>query len=87
LESIVWNEHRLQFIAGDIVKHFETRIAILEGKALIVYMSRRTCVDLYDQIIRISPEWHSEDDIEGASKVVMSGSSSDPLPSQLHIRN
>ena len=87
LEAIVGNEHRLQLIAADIVKHFEQRNAILDGKGMIVCMSRRICVDLYDEIIKIRPDWHSDDDTEGAIKVVMSGSSSDPLNYQPHVRN
>lgn len=87
LEAIVGNEHRLELIAADIVKHFETRNETLDGKAMIVCMSRRICVDLYAQIIKIRPDWHSEDDKEGTIKVVMTGSSSDPLNFQPHVRN
>jgi type I restriction enzyme R subunit len=87
LEAIVGNEHRLELIANDIVKHFESRNEILDGKAMIVCMSRRICVDLYAQIINIRPDWHSDDDTEGTIKVVMTGSSSDPLPFQPHVRN
>lgn len=87
LEAIVGNEHRLELIANDIVKHFESRNEILDGKAMIVCMSRRICVDLYAQIIKIRPDWHSDDDTEGAIKVVMTGSSSDPLNFQPHVRN
>lgn len=87
LEAIVGNQHRLSLIAADIVKHFEERNAILDGKAMIVCMSRRICVDLYDEIIKIKPDWHSDDDAEGTIKVVMTGSSSDPLNFQPHVRN
>lgn len=87
LEAIVGNEHRLSLIAKDIVAHFETRNAVLEGKAMIVCMSRRICVDLYDEIRKIRPEWHNDDDEQGTIKVVMTGSSSDPLNFQSHIRN
>lgn len=87
LEAIVCNQHRLSLIAADIVKHFEERNAILDGKAMIVCMSRRICVDLYDEIIKIRPDWHSNDETEGTIKVVMTGSSSDPLNFQPHIRN
>lgn len=87
LEAIVGNEHRLQLIAADIVKHFESRNEVLDGKAMIVCMSRRICVDLYAQIIKIRPDWHSDDDKEGTIKVVMTGSSSDPLNFQPHVRN
>lgn len=87
LEAIVGNQHRLSLIAADIVKHFEERNAILDGKAMIVCMSRRICVDLYAEIIKIKPDWHSNDDAEGTIKVVMTGSSSDPLQFQPHVRN
>ena len=87
LEAIVGNEHRLELIANDIVKHFESRNEILDGKGMIVCMSRRICVDLYAQIIKIRPDWHSDDDTDGTIKVVMTGSSSDPLNFQPHVRN
>jgi type I restriction enzyme R subunit len=87
LEAIVGNERRLALIAKDIVQHFESRNSVLDGKAMIVCMSRRICVDLYDQIKKIRPDWHSDEDTEGAMKVVMTGSSSDPLNFQLHVRN
>ncbi len=87
LEALVGNEHRIELIAADIVKHFESRNEVLDGKAMIVCMSRRICVDLYAQIIKIRPNWHSDDDNEGTIKVVMTGSSSDPLNFQPHVRN
>jgi type I restriction enzyme R subunit len=87
LESIVGNEHRLELIAQDIINHFESRNEVLDGKAMIVCMSRRICVDLYAQIIKIRPDWHSDEDTDGTIKVVMTGSSSDPLNFQSHIRS
>ncbi len=87
LEAIVGNPKRISLIAQDIVKHFEERNAILDGKAMIVCMSRRICVDLYAEIIKIKPDWHSDEETEGTIKVVMTGSSSDPLNFQPHIRN
>lgn len=87
LEAIVGNERRLELIARDIVHHFESRNSVLDGKAMVVCMSRRICVDLYDQIKKIRPHWHSDDDTEGTMKVVMTGSSSDPLNFQSHVRN
>jgi type I restriction enzyme, R subunit len=87
LEAIVGNPKRIALIAQDIVNHFESRNAILDGKAMIVCMSRRICVDLYSAIVKIKPEWHSDDDAEGVIKLVMTGSSSDPLPFQPHVRN
>lgn len=87
LEAIVGNEHRIELIAKDIVQHFESRDAVLDGKAMVVCMSRRICVDLYAAIEKIRPEWHSDDDTEGVIKVVMTGSSSDPESFQRHIRS
>ena len=87
LEAIVGNEDRLKKIAEDIVFHFENRNAVLEGKAMIVCMSRRICVELYEEIIKIRPQWHNDEDDKGEIKVIMTGSSSDPLNMQPHIRN
>lgn len=87
LEAIVGNPNRITKIAEDLINHFEQRSAILEGKALIVCMSRRICVDMYNEIIRLRPHWHSEEDNKGFIKVVMTGSSSDVLKMQPHIRN
>jgi len=74
-------------VARDIVEHFEKRLEALDGKAMIVCMSRRICVELYREITRLRPDWHDEDDARGAIKVVMTGSPSDPLDWQPHIRN
>ena len=87
LEAIVGNPNRIKKIADDLVFHFEQRNAVLDGKAMIVCMSRRICVELYEAIINIRPLWHSLDDDKGTLKVVMTGSSSDPLHMQPHIRN
>jgi type I restriction enzyme R subunit len=87
LEAIVGNPRRLALIAKDIVQHIEARNAVLDGKAMIVCMSRRICVDLYNEIVKIRPEWHHVDDNEGVVKVVMTGSSADPLHFQPHVRN
>ncbi|MCX8206687.1 MAG: type I restriction endonuclease subunit R, partial [Methanothrix sp.] len=86
-EAIVGTRKRLQMIAEDIVKHFEQRLETLDGKAMIVCMSRRICVDMYNEIIRLRPEWHDDDDTKGRIKVVMTGSASDPDEWQPHIRN
>lgn len=85
VEALVGAEKRLAMVAEDIVQHFEARVDALEGKAMIVCMSRRICVALYDQIIKLRPEWHSDEDDGGAIKVVMTGSASDPLAWQPHI--
>lgn len=87
LEAIVGNPNRLQKIAEDLVYHFEQRNAVLDGKAMIVCMSRRICVELYEAIIKIRPLWHSDDDDKGTIKVIMTGSSSDALNMQPHIRS
>lgn len=86
-EAIVGSEKRLQQVASDIVKHYEQRSEAFEGKGMIVCMSRRICVALFDAIIKIRPEWYSGEDDKGAIKVIMTGSSSDPLDWQEHIRN
>jgi type I restriction enzyme R subunit len=67
------------------VKHFEDRLASLDGKAMIVCMSRRICVAPYGAILKLRPEWHSDDDEAGAIKVVMTGAASDPASWQRHI--
>ena len=87
LEAIVGNPNRIEKIAQDIVYHFQQRTAILDGKAMIVCMSRRICVELYDAIIKLCPTWHSDDDDKGTIKVIMTGSSSDVASLQPHIRN
>lgn len=87
LEAIVGNPSRIKKIAEDLVFHFEQRNSVLEGKAMIVCMSRRICVELYEAIIIIRPLWHSDEDDKGTLKVIMTGSSSDALHMQPHIRN
>jgi type I restriction enzyme R subunit len=85
VEALVGAEKRLMLIANDLVKHFEARVAALDGKAMIVCMSRRICVELYEAIVKLRPQWHSDDDEAGAIKVVMTGAASDPLAWQSHI--
>ncbi|MDE0154026.1 MAG: type I restriction endonuclease subunit R [Gammaproteobacteria bacterium] len=87
LEAIVGAEKRLALVAQDIVAHFEARLEAMEGKAMIVCMSRRICVDLYRELVRLRPEWHHDDDDKGSLKVVMTGAASDPPDWQAHIRN
>ena len=87
LEAIVGSGHRLALVAQDIASHFEKRIEAMEGKAMVVCMSRRICIDLYRELIRLRPNWHQEDDDKGRIKVVMTGSASDPPDWQPHIRN
>ncbi len=87
LEMLVGDQRRLELIAADLVEHFERRLEAMDGKAMVVCMSRRICVDLYNEIIRLRPDWHSEDDAEGVLKIVMTGSASDLPEWQQHIRN
>jgi len=87
LEALVGTGKRLKLIAEDLVKHFEARLLVMDGKAMIVCMSRRICVELYKAIISIRPDWHHEDDDKGMIKIVMTGSASDPPEWQAHIRN
>jgi len=87
LEAIVGADKRVRLIAQDIVNHFEGRLEAMDGKAMIVCMSRRICVDLYNEIAALRPRWRSDDDKQGAIKIVMTGSASDPPEWQQHIRN
>ena len=87
LEAIVGAEQRLKLVARDIVAHYEQRLEALDGKAMIVCMSRRICIDLYRELVRLRPDWQHPDDDKGCLKVVMTGSASDPLDWQPHIRN
>ena len=87
LEALVGAENRIRLIARDLVEHFENRLAAMEGKAMVVTMSRRIAVALYRELVALRPAWHSEDDERGALKVVMTGSAADPLDWQPHIRN
>ena len=87
LEAVIGAEKRVKQIAKDIVAHFEQRLEALDGKAMVVCMSRRICIDLYRELARLRPDWHEDDDDKGSIKVVMTGSASDPLEWQPHIRN
>jgi type I restriction enzyme, R subunit len=87
LEAIVGFENRVKIIARDFVAHFEERLGAMDGKAMIVCMSRRICVDLYRELVALRPEWHDVEDEKGALKVVMTGSAADPADWQPHIRN
>ena len=87
LEAVVGSEKRLKLIAADIVEHFEARLEAMDGKAMVVCMSRRIVVELYREIVALRPDWHHTDDDRGAIKVVMTGSATDPLDWQPHIRN
>ncbi|MHB1736522.1 MAG: type I restriction endonuclease subunit R [Acidithiobacillus sp.] len=95
LEALVGDPKRLALIAEDLVQHYERRAEAMDGKAMVVCMSRRICVDLYDAIIRLRPDWDSapEDDLDAEKKqacvlkIVMTGSADDGPEWQPHIRN
>src|SRR6185312_721742 len=87
MEAIVGTERRLGTVAKDLVKHFEERLEAIDGKAMIVCMSRRICVDLYREIVKLRPTWHSENDDAGVLKIVMTGSATDGPEWQQHIRD
>ena len=87
LEAVAGAGPRLRLIARDIVSHFDRRLEAIDGKAMIVCMSRRICIDLYRELTRLRPGWHHEADGRGRIKVVMTGSASDPPDWQPHIRN
>ncbi len=85
VEALVGSENRLAMVAADLVRHFEDRVAAMDGKAMVVCMSRRICVALYQQIVAIRPDWRSDDDADGTIKIVMTGSAADPQAWQPHI--
>ena len=87
LEAVVGTEKRLGLIADDLVRHWAARLDALDGKAMIVCMSRRICFDLYEAIRKLRPDWHSEGDDKGVMKIVMTGAKSDPVEWQTHIRS
>ena len=87
LEAIVGAERRLALLARDIVSHFEDRLQAMDGKAIVVCMSRRICTELYRELVRLRPDWHDHDDSKGSIKVMMTGAASDPPVWQPHVRN
>ncbi|MDE2903677.1 MAG: type I restriction endonuclease subunit R [Chloroflexota bacterium] len=87
LEAVVGAEQRVSQIAEDIVAHFDQRLEVMDGKAMVVCMSRRICIDLYRELVRLRPGWRHDDDSRGSIKVVMTGAASDPVDWQPHIRN
>ena len=86
-EALAGTEKRLKLVAQDIVTHFGKRLEALDGKAMVVCMSRRICIDLYRELARLKSDWHHKDDNKGRLKVVMTGAASDPPDWQQHIRN
>ena len=87
LEAVVGAEKRVREIAEDLVTHYEQRLEAMHGKAMVVCMSRRICIALYRELVRLRPDWHDDDDGKGVVKVVMTGSATDPTDWQPHIRN
>jgi type I restriction enzyme, R subunit len=87
LEAVVGADKRIRLIAQDLVTHFEERLNAMDGKAMVVCMSRRICVELYNEIVKLRPAWADKDDARGMIKVIMTGSASDPPEWQEHIRN
>lgn len=87
LEAVVGSRKRIKQVAKDIVHHFEERLSVMDGKAMIVCMSRRICIDLHDEIKKLRPNWYDEDDAKGFMKVIMTGSANDPEGWQEHIRS
>ncbi|MBB6625091.1 type I restriction endonuclease subunit R [Clostridium gasigenes] len=85
MEAIVGSPNRIKQLALDIVKHYEEKSKTIKGKAMIVCMSRKICVNLYNEIAKIRPDWHSEDENKGKIKVVITGSSSDSEEIQKHV--
>lgn len=84
LEAMVGSEKRIQLIAKDVIEHFENRLAAMDGKGMFVAMSRRIAVELYEEIIKLRPQWHSDDINKGFIKVVMTAAASDPADFQRH---
>lgn len=88
LEKLVGAEPRLDAVVEDILTHFDARIEAMDGgKAMIVCMSRRICVEVYERIVAVRPDWHADEDAKGAVKVVMTGAAQDPAEFQPHIRS
>ncbi len=87
VEALVGADKRLNLVADDMLAHFDSRLRAMDGKAMIVTMSRRIAVKLYDTIVARRPQWHSDGDQEGAIKVVMTGSAADGPDWQRHIRS
>ena len=87
LEALVGDPKRIKLIARDLLDHYDRRLEAMDGKAMVVCMSRRICIELYNEIIKLRPQWHDEDDEQGAIKIVMTGSASDKPEWQQHIRS
>jgi len=86
LEKVVGAKKRIAEVAKDLVEHWEKRLEVMDGKAMVVCMSRRICVDLHDEIVKLRPAWGGDEET-GRVKVIMTGSATDPAEWQAHIRN
>jgi type I restriction enzyme, R subunit len=87
MEAIVGTEKRLRTVAKDLVKHFEERLEEMDGKVMVACMSRRICIDLYNEIVKLRPDWHNGNDEAEVLKIVMTGSATDGPEWQEHIRD
>jgi type I restriction enzyme R subunit len=87
LESLVGARERIKLVAADLVSHWDRRLDTMDGKAMIVCMSRRICIELYHELITLRPEWHADDDDQGVLKIIMTGSATDPTDWLPHIRS
>jgi type I restriction enzyme R subunit len=87
VEALVGSDNRLDAVVSDILKHFDARIEAIDGKAMIVCMSRRICAEVYQRIVSARPDWHGDTDDAGAVKVIMTGDATDPVEMQPHIRS
>lgn len=87
VEALVGADRRLDTVVQDILTHFDARLEAIDGKAMIVCMSRRICAEVYDRITAARPDWHGATDETGCVKVVMTGSAADPAPLQPHVRS
>jgi type I restriction enzyme R subunit len=87
VEAVAGTMQHIEQVAADIVQHWEKRRSLLPGKAMVVCMSRRICVNMYDAIVRLRPEWHFDDDAAGSVKVVITGSTVDGPEIARHVRN
>jgi len=85
LEKLVGTDPRIQQIAADLVQHFENRLRVIDGKAMVVAMSREICAHLYNALVELRPEWHDDDPKKGVIKIVMTGSSSDKALLRPHL--
>jgi len=87
MEAVAGSPERIKRLAKDIINHFEQRAKIINGKAMIVCMSRRICIDLHNVLKELKPEWYHKEDTKGFMKIIMTGAAKDPLEWQEHVRN